>query len=510
MGTPRSGRAGGAVDVELVDGPDEVAPGRFGGWLVPPPPRPAAGRRGRRRHRLALAAVVVVVAVVVTVATVRQARTDALLAGLGEGGVELLPLDHPLRERWRADVGAVGGDMGPLVLVADADGTRALDARSGAERWERARPAGTDEECSPLADLTWRTLPAVGSQGPGTPSRAVTPVLCLGSRAVGGDADTPTDDAARTTTVTRLDGGSGEPGPMLTVAGVVVASHVHGGDLVLVTAADDASLRLTRWHPGTGAVQWRREVRPAEAAGLRYVGWQQGVLTLATRAGTLAFNLDSGREMTVTEPLPARVVAVERHLLPRGGVEVVWGFHEEGGFPGGAGVLVHRDDREVPLAGPPLPVAVDDGSVPGLVLVATSPTTVGAVDVATGAVRWEADGSPDAQVTARVGGVAVLVDATGATALDVRTGDVLWHAGDVADEPGSLGLTDGARVLLRHAGTADAADAGDDDADDLAAHDLRTGEVAWTARLPAGTLDVRGTAGGRVVAVGDGWVAGLG
>lgn len=504
MGASRSGRAGEVVDVELVDGPDEVAPGRYGGWLVPPAPRTPARRRARRRRRVAAAAAVVVVAVVVAVATVRQATMDALLAGLGEGGVELLPLDHALRERWRTDVDAVGGDMGTLVLVADDDGTRALDARTGAESWARARPAGTDEECSPVADLTWRTLPAVGPQGPGTPSRTITPVLCLGSRAVGGDGATPTGEAARTTTVTALDGGSGEPGPMLTVAGVVMASHVHGGDLVLVTAADDASLRLTRWHPATGAVQWRREVRPAEAAGLRYVGWQQGVLTLATRAGTLAFNLDSGREMTVTEPLPARVVAVERHLLPRGGVEVVWGFHEEGGFPGGAGVLVHPDDREVPLAGPPLPVAVDDGSQPGLVLVATSPSTVAAVEVGSGAVRWEAEGSPDARVTARVGGVAVLVDGTAATALDVRTGDVLWQSRDVADAPGSLGLTDGERVLLRHAGGPDA------DADVVVAHDLRTGEVAWTAPLPAGTRDVRGTAGGRVLAVGDGWVAGLG
>jgi hypothetical protein len=64
-----------------------------------------------------------------------------------------------------------------------------------------------------------------------------------------------------------------------------------------------------------------------------------------------------------------------------------------------------------------------------------------------------------------------------------------------------LGLTDGKRILMRHTGAGQ---------DQLAAHDLRTGEQVWSARLPAGTEDILGLAGGRVVAVGPGWVAGLG
>lgn len=513
MALPRGpGRTGEVVDVELVDVPSEGAPwsrgGRSDGWLDGGAGGGRAGRTRRagptrRQRRLALVAACVVLVVVATVATVRQATHDALLAGLGRDGVALLPLDGPLTERWRVEADAVTGDLGPLVLVQEGRRTRALDARTGAVRWERDdTPVGAAEVCRPLEDHASRSTPAVGPQGAAGGVGRAGAVVCLRTSPVGtGAGEVPGGDPSRSTMAAVLDGATGELGRTITVAGAVVASHVHEGDLVLVTAADDATLRLTRWHPDTGGVRWRREVPTAEAAGLRYAGWQRGVLTVVGRAGTLAYSLDSGRELRVADPLPDHVVAVERRLLPRGGVEVVWGHDEDPAFPGGAGVLVHPDGREVPLTGPPLPVAVDDGSVPGLVLVATTPSTVGAVDVASGEVRWEAEHGATAQVAVRARGVAVLVDGTVASAVDVRTGAVLWRVTGLTDGPGSLGLTDGERVLLRHT---------EDGVDRLAAHDLRTGEQLWSTALPEGTDDVVGLAEGRVVAVGPGWVAGLG
>ena len=456
--------------------------------------------------RVVLALGVLVLLAAATVADVRQAAYDALLAGLGRGGVMLLPLDDPLTEQWRAPTPEIVGDMGPYVLVAGTDGVRALDAQTGDTRWERPLAAGGTEVCRPRGDHAGRTFPEVGPQGAPAPERDVTEVLCLltsATRDPGSDG-APTDAPARTT-VTVLDGSSGEPVRSQTVEGLVVASHIHERDLVLVTVADDAGLRLTRWDPDEGRVRWRREVAPEEGAGLRFAGWQRGVLTVATRAGTLAYSLDSGRELRVTKPLPARVVAVERRLMPRGGLEVVWGYYapaaDGGEFPGGAGAVIHPDEREVPLPGPPLTIGVDDGSEASVLLVALTSTTVGALDVEDGAVRWESRHSTSTQVAARVDGVAVLLDGTTATALDVRTGRSLWTSDGVVDRPGSLGLTDGERVLLRHS---------QDGRQVLTAHDLRTGTARWTAPLPEGTEDVVGLAGGRVVAGGDGWIAGLG
>lgn len=500
MGLSRGrGREGEVVDVELVDAADQDVPAWFARSGAPGGRAP---RRRRPRRRVWVAAGLVLV-VVAAVATVRQATYDALVAGLGRGGVVLLPLDERLTERWRAEVDEVTGDMGSLVLVRDAAGTRALDARTGATQWQRdLTPRGATEVCRPLSGFATRTYPSVGPQGPGTWQRRTTDVVCLRTSPVGGrNGDAPGSDSPRSTTATVLGGGSGDPGRTLTVAGSVVASHVYGGDLVLVTAADDATLRLTRWDPATGGVAWRREVPPAEAAGLRFAGWQREILTIAGRAGTLAYSLESGRELRVRRPLPPQVVAVELRLLP-GDVEVAWGYYDATGsgtaFPGGAGAAIHPDDREVLLPGPPLRVGVDDGASPLILLVATSPTTVGALDVADGTILWEGEHSSSSQVAVRVGGAAVLVDGAVATAVDVRTGEVLWTVRGLTAQPGALGLTDGESVLLRHA------------QGDLAAHDLTTGAVTWTAPLPEGTEDVVALAAGRVVAVGPGWVAGLG
>ena len=500
MGLTRGrGREGEVVDVELVDAADEDVPAWFARTRTPD--RRTTRRRGPSR-RVWIAGIVVVV-VIAAFATVRQATHDALVAGLGRGGVVLLPLGEALTESWRTEEDEITGDMGSLLLVRDANSTRALDARSGATQWQRElTPRGATEVCRPLSGFATRTYPSVGTQGPGTWQRRITDVVCLRTSPVGGlNGEAPGSDSPRSTTATVLAGSSGEPGRTLTVAGSVVASHVYDGDLVLVTAADDATLRLTRWDPTTGSVAWRREVPPAEAAGLRFAGWQREILTIAGRAGTIAYSLESGRELRVRRPLPPQVVAVELAVLP-GDIEVIWGYYDdadaEAAFPGGAGVVVHPDDREVPLPGPPLRVGVDDGAQPSILLVATSPTSVGALDVADGAILWEVEHSAASQVAVRVDGAAVVVDGDLATAVDVRTGAVLWTARGLADQPGSLGLTDGEQVLLRHAQR------------NLAAHDLKTGAVTWTAPLPEGTEDVLALAAGRVVAVGPGWVAGLG
>ncbi|HEY3437507.1 MAG TPA: PQQ-binding-like beta-propeller repeat protein [Actinotalea sp.] len=496
-------RAAEAVDVELVDVADADAPARPAAGRPTDRPR----RRHRRRNRVALVVAALVLIGFATLADVRQSVLDTLLAGLGRGGVVLLPLDGPLTEHWRTEATEVTGTMGSLVLLRDANGTRAVDSRTGEVQWERPPAArGATEVCRPLAEEAGQVFPPVDPQRLVSPERDVTDVICLSGTPLGERlADEQGSDGTSRTTITVLDGGSGEPTRTERVTGALVASHVHDGDLLLVTAADDATLRLTRWNPVTGDIQWRREVVPADARGLRFADWQRGVLTIASHAGTLAYSLDSGHQLQVTKPLPPQVVAVDRRLLPRSGLEVVWGSYRVPGpgdvFPGGAGAVVHADNSEVPIPGPPLEVGVDDGSVPSLVLVATSPTSVGAVDVETGALRWEAEHSATAQVSVLEKGIAVLVDGTVATALDVRTGTALWTVTGLAEHPGSLGLTDGKRVLLRHTQGGQEL---------LAAHDLRTGAVAWTASLPAGTDGLISSGDGRVLALGAGWVAGLG
>uniref|UniRef100_UPI00165E1ACD outer membrane protein assembly factor BamB family protein n=1 Tax=Actinotalea sp. JY-7885 TaxID=2758576 RepID=UPI00165E1ACD len=462
----------------------------------------AGAVRGRRRL-LGAGAVALLVVTTVLVSERESERDRALAASLsGVPGV-MAPLDGALAERWRVDGDRVVGQAGDVVLIADGDATTAVDARDGELLWTRPSPDGRSGSCRPLADLAGRSMPPVGRQGPEVGAPSGPDVVCVRSGRTGGRDIAPpalreAASGAASTTVTSVDGATGVEGRALTVAGVLVASDVLDGDLVLVTDADDVRLHVTRWDPGTGAVRWRLVVGRDVAAGLRHVGWRDGTVVVAGLDETVAYDLRDGRPADV-EQLDAATSAVEQRDLPDG-ARLVWRHARSATFPGGSGSVVLADGTRTVLPGPALRTGLRDRSAPGTLLVATSGTTVGAVDVATGAVLWQAPGSRRTRVPVTVAGRAVLVEAGTATAVDVRTGAVAWQVGPLGGEAHAPALTDGTVVLLHHR---------EEGRDALVAHDVRTGSPAWRAPLPEGTRHVVGPLDGRVLVVGEGWVAGL-
>ena len=103
--------------------------------------------------------------------------------------------------------------------------------------------------------------------------------------------------------------------------------------------------------------------------------------------------------------------------------------------------LVERGRADVDVPGELLPLTVDDGSVPGLVL--TSSGDVRGWDAATGESRWRSDVVASVNALLLDGRVYVSTRG-GVAALDGRTGDLLWRASRRgAPCPGSSSRTGG-------------------------------------------------------------------
>lgn len=165
------------------------------------------------------------------------------------------------------------------------------------------------------------------------------------------------------------------------------------------------------------------------------------------------------------------------------------------GMRGGMTYLLRDDGTRTAVPGGfPVPLSVDDGSEPDLLLVPDGNNGVAAWDTRTGSTRWS---RPDVMVgdavvvlggtlhVATIGGVVVALDLTDGTTLWTSAGTP--GAPGIAAVPGAGLLTDG-RVLavvgqrLSEAST-------------VRAYALGDGRPLWTAELPPGVGGARAMAG---------------
>ena len=137
--------------------------------------------------------------------------------------------------------------------------------------------------------------------------------------------------------------------------------------------------------------------------------------------------------------------------------------------------LVERGRADVDVPGEVLPLTVDDGSVPDLVL--TSSGNVRGWDAATGESRWTSDVVASVNALLLDGRVYVSTRA-GVAALDGRTGDLLWRASTVGSAvPGFL-VTDGRQLVTTEQPV------GGGNISNLAAVALDDGRSLWRVSFP--------------------------
>ncbi|GIG35428.1 hypothetical protein Cpa01nite_08090 [Cellulomonas pakistanensis] len=278
-----------------------------------------------------------------------------------------------------------------------------------------------------------------------------------------------------------------------------------GGVQVLASLAD-GTLRVTAWDTavdrrgpddGGAAPLWRTDVPLADPAAAERLYYPPGVAVTPGRVlvqgelGSWAFAAEDGRLQASGQ----QYLSVSRtgHLLSAG--------------DDGARLLDDAGEPLTDLPGRPLWLSVDDGSVPGVELVAASGpdgrVLVG-VEAETGAELWSA-AHPRWTDPAAVllEGVLYGADTDALWAVDVATGRELWRTAVEVAGDGTSVMTDG-RYLLALArpealaeiglgvGAAPAPD-GDEEAltapRALAAFALDDGAPAWATRLPA---DVQG------------------
>lgn len=163
-------------------------------------------------------------------------------------------------------------------------------------------------------------------------------------------------------------------------------------------------------------------------------------------------------------------------------VDGVWSWSTDGstavlGIGGTATRLVHPGSPDVVLRGTPVRTAVDDGSLPGLVLTAQG-AVLRASDAGTGAARWQASIAPQSLAVVLRGRVAIL--GSGAlVVLDGRSGVTVAATPPATGATLTAPVSDGHHVLVAQLGALDGAAT-------LTAYGAG-GERAWSTRLPAGT-----------------------
>ncbi|MBD7918695.1 PQQ-binding-like beta-propeller repeat protein [Cellulomonas sp. Sa3CUA2] len=422
---------GDPVLVELDDDPGAPAPD------VP------AGPARRRWGALVLLAVV---AALVLAQLVADAREGARLAALTEVTGVLDPVPDPPHVAWRLDddatrdVQVVGSRLLEGRIAPDgAMSVAARDLATGAVQWTAPLLAAPD---APLPDGTVR----YGLQctaGPALPGR----VVCLVHDATvagtpEGPSMTSTGAAAVAARVEVVDIASGEvvgDYPAADGGTVAAAVGVTDGALVLAAPLDDGT-SVWALDPATGAPRWRVHAETGFGGGWLRWGAEVRVVPVGdTAVGVLGAGvvlLDGTDGSTLATAGTLATVTGAR----QDGTALVVGSEGYTRLVGPAG--------EVRLEGAPVPVDVDDGSVPGLAL--TMSGGLRAWDARTGEPRWQAEVA--GQTALVVGGCLHVYDALHVTTLDARTGEVLWTTtapellgGDAA----VTGLaTDGSHLLV--------------------------------------------------------------
>ncbi|WP_454050932.1 outer membrane protein assembly factor BamB family protein [Cellulomonas sp. Marseille-Q8402] len=496
-------------DVELVDVATDLP-------LLPVAADPQAdaahARRVARRRRLARRwwpLPVVLVAAVTGTQLVLDAREDARVAARQEvpGVLRAVEPGLPAARRFDQDTasvvlsGVVVGDLRVGVASPPWDAARELVAldRQGDQVWSTSLEDGE------------ATAPDTGMEYPLCVADAepVQVVRCLVlDRSA---ADAPDDSgtwspvppsAAR---LVSLDATTGE------VRGTRDVEPMSGwggaGGVQVLTSITDGTMRVTAWDTAAdrdgpedpaAAPLWRTDVALGDGDAVERLFYPPSVTVTPERVlvqgdlGSWSFAADDGR-----------LQAAERQYLS---------VSRTGRLLAADGQGAHLVDDTgavvVELAGTPLYLDVDDGTVPGLELITAvrdGGRVLAAVDVETGVELWSAPHPrwTEASVVL-LEGVLYGSDQDALWAVDAATGRELWRTVVDVSGDGTSVMTDGryAFVLARpddlaEVGVTVGPPAGEQGGPAgetvpqraLAAFDLGTGRPAWATRLPA---DVQG------------------
>lgn len=487
-------RADGMQEVELV-ALDEPASG---------PADEEAPEHLRRRRRAVLRwwplAVVAVVALTGS-QLVLDARERARVAAAREQpgvvgydvGPDLVvepmdPADLPT-----GDVEAGGLRVGAVdVVPGEPRAVRGVDDASGDEVWRTVL-----EDAALAAELGSRDYPRCSAGDP-----PVDEVVCFVQ-------DLPTTetsdggyevDAPVRSRLLRIDARTGdvvEERELAPLAGAVA----EGADLLRVEVVDD-TVRVTKEDTVTGAERWAADLPVdirvlAGIPGMSPYVWATEthvLVQLSARSWSLA-RVDGALEVTGSAVWVGRGERLISTALDDGTTRL----HGADG------------SGDVRAVGALLSLAVDDGSVPGLDLLADigqGDRRILAVDPATGEQVWEhALVGPSEGTALLMDDVLYGADSAAVWAVDARDGREIWRtvrdpeAGDVAGG-GSAGdwfnpVTDGRQLLLAEEEAPDG-----ERGPVLRAWSLASGAHRWTAPLPS---EVRGW-----VTVSDGELVGMG
>jgi outer membrane protein assembly factor BamB len=450
------------VVVEIVDVRDPVGAGRARsragrGW------DDAAADEVTGRSSLTWVGVGVLFALAVAVAVVNLAdarRETERLSALGDTPGVLRTLDHPLVEVWRADGGQVFAASAEVVVLRDITGQEslsAIDTVTGELRWTRTLTRG--EACVPVG--------SDGSDGAGP-----TPALVACSRLADPDevAAGVVTGAAR---LVALDIGTGAELRSLSLETEPMTLDVVDDDLVVSRVGDRATVQVLRWDPGADRVVWAYRSDPGRADTITSGGWWmshlEGGLLWFGQTTFLAVAAASGQEVPVTGP---SAPGARTMPLPDGG-SVEWSYRPDG-YPDRTRVLDTDGSVRFEFEGEPWVAPVTDGSFPDVLAMRKAVTQdVVGLDVRTGDLRWSARTMQGMYPYVHIDGVVIAVGTLRAVAVDVRDGARLWE--EPIARPRTAPLTDGRVVLIltREQGTIG-----------IAAHRLRTGNVAWRVPVP--------------------------
>lgn len=454
------------VDVELGD-------------AAPPLPADApedAGRGTRRRWwwlAVPVAAVLALVAGQVVTDHRERTRLDALAALPGV----VAPLDGPAEVAWEADAGTVLAGavrIGSVVVTGHVTGTGGmllvgLDTVTGERRW------GVDVAGQLAAGPPWRH----DAGGCAAVPDASGLVACL----VDGAAEV---EPARVPRLFVVDAADGSVQVDREVPAWTQWATPTGEDVLLVgdvdgtlhVAAQDLRDGTERWSTTAEGTDDAREPVTAVGALLdaRTLAVQRGdAVTLVSTDGAVLRTVGVGPQGGLTGQVPTQRVVVSPVL----GAALVSGESR---------TTVVSATGEVPLEGSALPVVVDDGSVPGLVLTRTP--RLEAWDARDGSLLW-ASTIVDAQDVTVVEGRVHVGTSAAVVTFDGATGEEVWRV----ERPTGTGspLTDGRHVLVL-------ARQGDRHTTpyDLVALHVADGSEAWRVPLPENTWLT--TTGGLLVA----------
>lgn len=435
---------------------------------------PPARRRGAWWAVAGIAAAVV--AALVVTQSVLDARERAARQRLAATPGVVRPIDPDIGVLWRPDpteqaVLLQGIDTGPAMvgLAVAADGSQAfvgLDPRTGEQRFSTPL-LGPDAVRARSLDRSaaGTCLPVPVDAGP--PTQAA----CLVSDGFVqyGDEGVETRKPATTTRVVVLDTGDGRVVADTAAPGATALAVLPG--LAVVSVPDAA---VTGRDLRTGAVRWTYGPPSPGADRRSFAGETRlfavdGVVAVAVPGWTAALLSPSGAVLRASAPGDADVVVdpVSRRLA----------LLSSTGSGALRSTLVQRGRHDVDLPGGLLPLTVDDGSVPGLVL--TSDVSLRAWDSVTGERRWTAD--VVASVNAMVlRGRVYLSTQAGVVALDGRTGEVAWRGATTEGNVPGFVVTDGEHLVV-----ADQPVVGGPRSE-LVALGLDDGTAAWRVPFPDG------------------------